>query len=67
MVYVANTSVGRVDLWESMLQIKRQMISPWLVLSEVNVVLNEDEKMVEQGPVTWLTNELQNFLDSAYL
>lgn len=67
LVHATNTSTGRDALWECLLHIQSQMNDPWVVLGDFNVVLNDEEKMVEQGPVIGIANELQGFLDRVEL
>lgn len=67
MVYALNTNEGRAGLWNDLLHLKQSITLPWIVMGDLNVVLSSDEKMLEDGSVAVVTNELREAIEQTEL
>lgn len=67
VVYAYNTREHRRALWESLVALSQSITQPWTVLGDLNVVLSQEEKVVEEGSALAVSTELSDFLCEAAL
>lgn len=66
-VYASNMGNDRSQAWDE-LQLMRQTINyPWILLGDFNVVASIDEKILEEGEVVGVSEELPRFCEEAAL
>lgn len=54
-----------MDLWKDLLSLSQHIQLPWVVMRYMNVILNADEKRVEDGDTQGSPSELKDFLEQA--
>lgn len=54
-------------LWENLINLSQGITQPWVLLGDLNVVLNSTEKVVEAGELPAVSTELQEFLGASGL
>ncbi|XP_074287510.1 uncharacterized protein LOC141612598 [Silene latifolia] len=59
LVYGCKKDSERVDLWNSLKQLKQSLVDPWLIMGDFNNVLHSDERI--GSPITQA--EVQGFQD----
>lgn len=66
-VYAANSGQNREVLWGKLREVKPAISEPCMVLGDLNVVLNESEKVCEDRVVQGVSSELNDFLNDSEL
>ncbi|XP_026378716.1 uncharacterized protein LOC113273167 [Papaver somniferum] len=65
-IHVAYLTIDRRSLWEELAQLS-ELIAPWLVIGDFNMVLNNDEKKGGRNPLRISMQEFRDCLESCNL